>query len=102
MAIRDTSRKPYIEDNDTKIKIGLDTPIRRGDEKDGFFASTSTTIGETNAEFQFTFKIENLSKLMLKDYNVTISSKGLSKFSSQDGIIEYFVAVEATSSYFNA
>ena len=44
MAIRDTSRKPYIEDNDTKIKIGLDTPIRRGDEKDGFFASTSTTI----------------------------------------------------------
>ena len=72
------------------------------DAKNPDQTSTSTTIGETNAEFQFTFKIENLSKLMLKDYNVTISSKGLSKFSSQDGSIEYFVAVEATSSHFNA
>tara|TARA_R110002073_G_scaffold135284_1_gene283425 strand:- start:249 stop:740 length:492 start_codon:yes stop_codon:yes gene_type:complete len=44
MAIRDTSRKPYIEDNDTKVKIGIDLPIRRGDGLDGFFASTSTTI----------------------------------------------------------
>ena len=44
MAIKDTSRKPYIEDNDTKVKIGIDLPIRRGDGLDGFFASTSTTI----------------------------------------------------------
>jgi len=44
MAIRDTSRKPYIQDNDDKIKIGIDLPIRRGDDLDGFFASTSTTI----------------------------------------------------------
>ena len=44
MAIKDTSRKPYIEDNNTNIKIGIDLPIHRGDEKDGFFATTSTTI----------------------------------------------------------
>ena len=44
MAIKDTSRKPYIEDNDVNIKIGIDLPIRRGDVKDGYFASTSTTI----------------------------------------------------------
>jgi phage baseplate assembly protein W len=44
MAIRDISRKPYIEDNDTNIKVGIDLPIRRGDNLDGFFASTSTTI----------------------------------------------------------
>ena len=44
MAVKDTSRKPYIEDNDTKVKIGIDLPIRRGDGLDGFFASTSTTI----------------------------------------------------------
>ena len=44
MAIKDTSRKPYIEDNDVNIKIGIDLPIRRGDIKDGYFASTSTTI----------------------------------------------------------
>ena len=44
MAIRDVSRKPYVEDNDTKVKIGIDLPIRRDDGLDGFFASTSTTI----------------------------------------------------------
>jgi|TARA_B100000287_G_scaffold435466_1_gene503930 phage baseplate assembly protein W len=44
MAIRDKSRKPYIQDNDDKVKIGIDLPIRRGDGVDGFFASTSTTI----------------------------------------------------------
>tara|TARA_B100001996_G_scaffold370438_1_gene344802 strand:+ start:201 stop:668 length:468 start_codon:yes stop_codon:yes gene_type:complete len=44
MAIKDTSRKPYIQDNDTNVKIGIDLPIRRGDDNDGFFATTSTTI----------------------------------------------------------
>ena len=44
MAIRDTSRKPYIQDNDNKVKIGIDLPIRRDDGLDGFFATTSTTI----------------------------------------------------------
>ena len=44
MAVKDTSRKPYIQDNDTKVKVGIDLPIRRGDRKDGWFASTTTTI----------------------------------------------------------
>ena len=44
MAIRDNSRKPYKVDNDTKVKVGIDLPIRRDDISDGFFASTSTTI----------------------------------------------------------
>jgi phage baseplate assembly protein W len=44
MAIRDTSRKPYIQDNDTNVKVGIDLPIRRDSGLDGFFATTSTTI----------------------------------------------------------
>ena len=44
MAVQDTSRKPYIVDNDTNIKVGIDLPIRRDDIKDGWFASTTTTI----------------------------------------------------------
>ena len=44
MAIRDTSRKPYIQDNDDNVKIGIDLPIRRGNVSEGFFATTSTTI----------------------------------------------------------
>ena len=44
MAIKDTSRKPFIQDNDTNVKIGIDLPIRRDAGLGGFFASTSTTI----------------------------------------------------------
>jgi len=44
MAVKDISRKPYIVDNDANIKVGIDLPIRRGDVKDGWFATTSTTI----------------------------------------------------------
>jgi phage baseplate assembly protein W len=44
MAIQDNSKKPYIIDNDTNVYIGLDLPIRRANTKEGFFASTSTTI----------------------------------------------------------
>ena len=44
MAIKDISRKPYIEDNDTNIRVGIDLPIRKGNDKDGYFATTSTTI----------------------------------------------------------
>ena len=44
MAMKDTSKKPYIQDNDTNIFIGVDLPIRKSNGKEGFFASTSTTI----------------------------------------------------------
>ena len=44
MAIKNKSRKPYIIDNDTNIKVGIDLPIRRDDGEDGYFATTSTTI----------------------------------------------------------
>ena len=44
MAIKDTTRKPFIEDNDENIFIGIDLPFRRSDGKGGYFASTTTTI----------------------------------------------------------
>ena len=44
MAIKDPTKKPYIIDRDTNVKVGIDLPIRRGGDTEGFFASTSTTI----------------------------------------------------------
>ena len=44
MAVKDISKKPYIVDNDTNVKVGIDLPIRRDDIKAGWFASTTTTI----------------------------------------------------------
>ena len=44
MAIKNKSRKPFIEDNDKNIFIGVDLPVRKSNGKQGYFASTSTTI----------------------------------------------------------
>ena len=44
MAIKNTSKKPFIEDNDTNISIGLDLPIRKSNDMSGYFAASSTTI----------------------------------------------------------
>ena len=44
MAFRDTKKKPFIEDRDDNVFIGVDLPFRRSDSKEGYFASTTTTI----------------------------------------------------------
>ena len=44
MAIKDLSKKPFIEDRDDNVFIGIDLPFRKSDGLEGWFASTSTTI----------------------------------------------------------
>ena len=46
MAIKDTNKtkKPYIVDRDEDVSIGLDIPLHRGDDRNGNFAATFTTL----------------------------------------------------------
>ena len=44
MAIIDTSKKPFVEDRDDRIFIGIDMPFRKSNGLEGYFASTTTTI----------------------------------------------------------
>ena len=44
MAIKDKNKKPFINDRDDNIFVGIDLPFRKGIGKDGWFASTTTTI----------------------------------------------------------
>ena len=44
MAIIDASKKPFIEDRDDRIFIGIDLPFRKSGGVEGYFASTTTTI----------------------------------------------------------
>lgn len=53
-------------------------------------------VGETDKTFRLIFLAENI-KLLPGDYEVAISSKGLSHFKGED--IEYWVAVEQHSTY---
>ena len=66
------------------------------DNKNPTADTYSITVGETNKVFKMIFKIENL-KLINSDYHVSVSSRGLSRFSNDK--LTYFVVTEATSSY---
>lgn len=81
-----------IRGNGTSIEIVSMDSKNPGDE-------FSSVVGETDKTFNFVFKVENFSKLMSKDYTVTLSSKGLSRFDSTDDVLQYYIALEPNSDY---
>tara|TARA_B100000424_G_C22862302_1_gene459476 strand:+ start:253 stop:696 length:444 start_codon:yes stop_codon:yes gene_type:complete len=44
MAIRDTSKKPYVQDRDESVFVGIDYPFHKSSGVEGWFKSTDTTI----------------------------------------------------------
>tara|TARA_B100000287_G_scaffold362119_1_gene355207 strand:- start:2233 stop:2712 length:480 start_codon:yes stop_codon:yes gene_type:complete len=72
MAIRDTSRKPYIVDNDTNVSIGLDLPIRKGDDKQGYFASTYTTIEAVKVNIRNLLNTHQGERLMQPTFGIDL------------------------------
>jgi hypothetical protein len=75
---------------------GTDISVQAIDSKNPSGDTYSVNVGSTTATFKMIIRAENL-KLLPGDYNVEISSKGLSRFSTTD--IEYFIAVESNSTY---
>ncbi len=57
-----------------------------------------TEVGTTDVTFNLVFKIENL-KLFSGDYNVELTSKGISKFTHTSNTLQYFIATESDSSF---
>jgi hypothetical protein len=53
-------------------------------------------VGDTPHTFKMIFKAENI-KVISGDYNVAISSKGISHFAGDD--VEYWIATEASSTF---
>jgi len=55
-------------------------------------------VGDAKANYMMIFKIDNL-KLLNRDYEVRVSSKGISHFASKTGDVEYWIATEQGSKY---
>ena len=70
---------------------GTEMTLRVTDKKNDTSNSYSVNVGETEDTFCYCFKVENL-KLLLSDYNVTISRSNVALFKG-DGI-KYFIALE--------
>ena len=59
----------------------------------------SLDVGETDIDFSFNFKIENVNKILPGDYEVVISSKLLSEFTSKRNDLHYWIALEPDSTF---
>ena len=66
------------------------------DKKNDTSNSFSVTVGETDKVFSFNFKVENI-KILPGTYNVVVSSKLLSRFSSKNHDLVYYIALEPDS-----
>lgn len=58
----------------------------------------SIIVGETNNEFSFNFKVENI-KILPGTYEISISKKLLSEFNSKDRNLKYYIALEPDSKF---
>jgi len=69
-----------------------------GDKKNKSKNSFEEQIGDTNKSFTINLKVDNL-KMIPGDYDVSISSRKISRFKSTKGDLVYYVAVEADSTF---
>ena len=68
------------------------------DKKNDTSNSFSSIVGETDKNFTFNFKIENI-KILPGTYEVVVSHKLLSKFTNKDCDLKYYIALEPDSTY---
>ena len=68
------------------------------DKKNETSNDYSVTVGETDKQFSFNFKVENI-KILPGNYEVVVSSKLLSRFSSKNQDLTYFIALEPDSTF---
>ena len=68
------------------------------DKKNDTSNDFSIVVGETDSIFTFNFKVENI-KILPGSYEVVISQKLLSQFTSTDRDLKYYIAMEPDSTF---
>ena len=68
------------------------------DKKNDTSNEYSIKVGETDKEFVFNFKVENI-KIIPGAYDVVVSQKLLSKFTNESLDLKYFIALEPDSTF---
>ena len=68
------------------------------DKKNDTSNEFAVVVGETDKNFTFNFKVENI-KIIPGAYNVVVSSKLLSKFTNTNFNLKYYIALEPDSTF---
>ena len=80
------------------IGDGKEVKLVARDKKNDSSNDFSIVVGETDSEFVFNFKEENL-KIVPGNYDVVVSSKLLSRFTNKNIDVTYYIALEPDSSF---
>jgi phage baseplate assembly protein W len=72
MAIRDTTKKPYIEDRDSNIFVGIDYPFHKSNGVEGWFASTDTTIKAVKNNIKMLLNTNKGERLMQPNLGINL------------------------------
>ena len=68
------------------------------DKKNDTSNDFSIVVGETDSVFSFNFKVENI-KILPGTYDVVVSQKLLSRFTSKNHDLTYYIALEPDSTF---
>ena len=68
------------------------------DKKNDTSNEFAVVVGETDKEFSFNFKVENI-KIIPGAYDVVVSQKLLSKFTNTNCNLKYYIALEPDSTF---
>ena len=85
-----------LENTNEPFKSILNAIDKKNDTANAY--DTELGVNETDAEYKFWFKVENL-KLMSGSYDVEVSSKSISHFTNSAVGVEYWIALEPESTY---
>lgn len=85
---------PNIAVRGNRKKVSIAALDVKNQDSDVFWID----VGNTKAEFQMVFLTENF-KMIPGNYDVSISSKGISHFKNTTAPLEYWIATETGSSY---
>ena len=68
------------------------------DKKNDTANNFNIVVGQTDSEFTFNFKVENI-KILPGTYDVVVSQKLLSRFTSKNHDLTYYIALEPDSTF---
>ena len=72
MAFIDSSKKPFINDREENVSMGIDLPFRKSNGDDGWFASTSSTIKAVKENIKLFLMTERGERLMQPNLGIGI------------------------------
>ena len=73
MAFIDSSKKPFINDREESVFMGIDLPFRKSNGDDGWFASTSSTIKAVKENIKLFLMTERGERLMQPNLGINLS-----------------------------